>query len=98
LQNTTHSTVSTNQQQQLPVNFEDNNRSVNHQVIAKSTDGSTKEENYHMIPIDSISNKDNNDEQQSNIKEENNSPENSSKEITHDKPSVKRTTSNEEYV
>ncbi len=53
-----------------------------------------------MIPIDrkEIESKESNDEQQSKFKEENNSPENSSKEIIHDTPSVKRSTSNEEYV
>ena len=56
-----------------------------------------------MIPIDrkepeSISTKDSNDEQQLKVKEENKSPENSSKEINRDKPLVKRATSNEEYV
>ncbi len=98
-QNQTNSTVSTNQQKQ-PVNAEDSNRSANPPTTVKNADGSTKEENYHMIPIDrkeleTISNKDSNDEQQSKIKEENNSPENSS---NRDKPSVKRATSNEEYV
>ena len=60
-----------------------------------------------MIPIDrkeqnrseieSISVKDSNDEQQSKLKRTN-SQDISSEEIPSDKPSVKRTTSNEEYV
>ena len=106
LQNATSSTTSNNQAKP-PVNSDETNRPVNPTTV-KSSDVSTKDENYHMIPIDRkeqnrpetepVSNKDNNDEQQSKIKKGNNSQETSAEEIKHEQPSVKRTTSNEEYV
>ena len=65
LKNTTSSTTSTTQQK-YPVNQEDPSR--------KTADGLTKDENYHMIPIDRKEmetnlTKNSNDEQQSKAKE-----------------------------
>ncbi len=104
LKNATSVTAPINQQK-LSVNQEDNTRNIN-QPIVKTADISTKDDNYHMIPIDRkepnrqenepILNKDSPDEQQPKIKEGNNNQETSPEEIINDKPAIETNAPNDE--
>ncbi|CAF4663298.1 unnamed protein product [Rotaria sp. Silwood1] len=97
IQRTKTTSIQPANQQKLPLQQEDNDRIVN-QTTTKSSDASSRDDTYHMIPIDrkeqnrqeieQITNKDNDDEQQSKLKSLNIKKENDGKIATNNNQEI----------